>query len=310
MHEGLARYRITYDRWFHETELHASGYIAETMGILTEKGLTYEKDGAVWFKTTAFGCPKDDVLVKSNGFYTYFAVDIAYQRDKFLRRGFDRVINLWGADHHGSVARLKAAMEAIGVDPSRFEVLLFQFVNLMRDGEIVRMSKRTGKAITLENLLDEIGVDAARFFFNARQPDSKLDFDLDLAIRSDAENPVYYVQYAHARICSLLGNLAASDAAAPVEDADLSCLNSAEETALIRALAQLPDEVRAAAESRDPSRVNRYLVGVAAAFHRCYNAHRIIGSPHVRERGLLAACTRDVIAIGLGIIRVNAPAHM
>lgn len=314
MRRDLERYGITYDRWFHETELHNAGFVEDTVKLLTEKGLTYEKDDALWFRTTAFDSKtlairKDDVLRKSNGFYSYFAVDIAYHRDKFLVRGFDRVINLWGADHHGQIARLKAGMQAIGVDPDRLEIVLFQFVNLMQNGEIVRMSKRTGRAVSLSDLLDDISVDAARFFFNSRPTDTRLDFDLDLAVRSDSENPVYYVQYAHARICSLLDNL--SKNGVPVDpNADLSCLSSPEETALIRALAAFPDELLTAAEMREPSRVNRYLISVAADFHRFYNAHRILGTDEAPARAVLAAAVRDVLRTGLGIIRVSAPTHM
>ncbi|MDY5015928.1 MAG: arginine--tRNA ligase [Eubacteriales bacterium] len=310
MHRDLERYKITYDRWFHETELHNRGFVEDTVQLLASKGLTYEKDDALWFKTTEFGCGKDDVLRKNNGFYSYFAVDIAYHRDKFLVRGFDRVINVWGADHHGQVARLKAAMQAIGVDPDRLEIVLMQLVNLMRDGETVRMSKRTGKAVSLADLLDDISVDAARFFFNLRKYDTKLDFDLDLAVRSDSENPVYYVQYAHARICSLLANL--EEAGITPSDEQLSCLTSPEETALIKLLASLPDELLLAARERDPSRVNKYLIAAAAAFHRFYNACRIkgAGAPYEQARAFLAARTRDIIATGLSIIRVDAPVHM
>ncbi|MGN1074404.1 MAG: arginine--tRNA ligase [Eubacteriales bacterium] len=310
MHRDLERYKITYDRWFHETELHNRGFVEDTVQLLASKGLTYEKDDALWFRTTEFGCGKDDVLRKNNGFYSYFAVDIAYHRDKFLVRGFDRVINVWGADHHGQVARLKAAMQAIGVDPDRLEIVLMQLVNLMRDGETVRMSKRTGKAVSLSDLLDDISVDAARFFFNLRKYDTKLDFDLDLAVRSDSENPVYYVQYAHARICSLLANL--EEAGITPSDEQLTCLTSPEETALIKLLASLPDELLLAARERDPSRVNKYLIAAAAAFHRFYNACRIkgAGAPYEQARAFLAARTRDIIATGLSIIRVDAPVHM
>ncbi len=310
MHRDLERYGISYDRWFHETELHNAGFVEDTVQLLASKGLTYEKDDALWFKTTEFGCGKDDVLRKNNGFYSYFAVDIAYHRDKFLVRGFDRVINVWGADHHGQVARLKAAMQAIGVDPDRLEVVLMQLVNLMRDGEVVRMSKRTGKAVSLSDLLDEISVDAARFFFNLRKYDTKLDFDLDLAVRSDADNPVYYVQYAHARICSLLKNLA--EAGIHPSADHLECLTAPEETALIKLLASLPDELLLSARERDPSRVNKYLITAAAAFHRFYNACRIkgAGAPYEEARAYLAARTRDIIATCLGIIRVDAPEHM
>ncbi|MBS7316099.1 MAG: arginine--tRNA ligase [Clostridiaceae bacterium] len=313
MKSDLARYGIQYDVWFSETTLHESGAVRDTVDYLTEKGYTYEKDGAIWLRTTQFGCEKDDVLRRANGFYTYFAVDIAYHRNKFIDRGFDKVINVWGADHHGHVARLKAGCSAIGVDPDRLEIVLMQFVNLMRNGEIVRMSKRTGKTISLSDLLDEISVDAARFFFNMRQPDTLIDFDLDLAVRQDSENPVYYVQYAHARICSLIKMLAGDGVAVPAAaDAKLELLTAPEELALIKKLAALPDDIAGAARDRDPSRVNKYLIETAGDFHRFYNACRIRGAePELMAARLkLASATRDVLAMALDVIGVNAPESM
>ena len=241
MREDLARYGIHYDNWFFESTLHDSGYVRETIDLLTERGATYEKDGALWLRTTDFGCEKDDVLRRQNGFYTYFAADIAYHRDKLERRGFDRAINIWGADHHGHVARLKAALDALGLDGThRLEIVLMQLVRLMRDGEVVRMSKRTGKAISLSDLLDEIPVDAARYFFNSRAADTHLEFDLDLAVRQDSDNPVYYVQYAHARIKSILKALTQDGISLGAPNADLSLLQDPSELDLIRELARLP----------------------------------------------------------------------
>ena len=313
MKRDLARYGIAYDVWFSETTLHESGAVRDTVDMLTEKGYTYEKDGATWLRTTQFGCEKDDVLRRANGFYTYFAVDIAYHRNKFIERGFDKVLNVWGADHHGHVARLKAGCTAIGIDPNRLEIVLMQFVNLMRNGEIVRMSKRTGKTISLSDLLDEISVDAARFFFNMRQPDTLIDFDLDLAVRQDSENPVYYVQYAHARICSLIKILAGDGIAVPTAaDAKLELLTAPEEIALIKKLAALPDDIAGAARDRDPSRVNKYLIETAGDFHRFYNACRIRGAETelMAARLKLAAATRDVLAMALAVIGVKAPESM
>ena len=331
MKEDLLKYGISYDEWFFESELHDSGYVAETVGLLEENGWTYEKDGALWLNTTellkkkfmAEGKSqeqvdkldlKDDVLRRANGFYTYFAADIAYHRNKFEKRGFDKVINVWGADHHGHVARLQAALDGLGLDGShRLVIVLMQLVNLLQDGQPVRMSKRTGKAIALHDLLDEISVDAARYYFNNRVSTSPLDFDLGLAVRQDSDNPVYYVQYAHARICSLIANLAADGAQVPaVRAMDVSLLTADEEQALIKTLAQYPEEIRQAAKGYDPSRINRYLTGLAGDFHRFYNACRMKGE----EAGIqsarlkLADTVRLVLANGLGILGVTAPEKM
>ncbi|MBR7146612.1 MAG: arginine--tRNA ligase [Oscillospiraceae bacterium] len=331
MKEDLRKYKIEYDQWFFESELHNSGYVAETVAMLTENGWTYEKDGALWLNTTellkkkfmAEGKTqsqvdaldlKDDVLRRANGFYTYFAADIAYHRNKFAVRGFDKVINVWGADHHGHVARLQAALDGLGLDGShRLIIVLMQLVNLLQDGKPVRMSKRTGKAIALHDLLDEISVDAARYYFNARTSTSPLDFDLGLAVREDSENPVYYVQYAHARICSLLKTLADEGFAVPtVGEADVSLANSAEEIALIKELSVFCEEIRLAARDYDPSHINRYLVDLAAAFHKFYNACRVKGEAEelVKVRLLLASATRQVLANGLKIIGCTAPEKM
>ncbi|MEI3101989.1 MAG: arginine--tRNA ligase [Oscillospiraceae bacterium] len=327
MKSDLLRYGIKYDQWFFESSLHESGYVADTVDKLTERGYTYEKDGALWLRTSRILREhyakigkaqeeierlelKDDVLRRANGFYTYFAADIAYHRNKLEQRHFDRVINVWGADHHGHVARLKGAMDALGLDGSRLDVVLMQLVKLTRGGEVVRMSKRTGKAISLTDLLDEIPVDAARYFFNSR-PESPVEFDLELAIRQDSENPVYYVQYAHARICTLISALAAEGHQVP-ESADASLLSTPEEKELIKQLAALPEELHLAARDYDPSRLNRYVTELAARFHRFYTVCRIKGAePEVQAaRLLLADCVRRVIALSLGIVGVHAPEKM
>ena len=331
MQADLRRYGIEYDQWFFESTLHTSGYVAETVGLLADKGWTYEKDGALWLNTTqllknkylAEGKSqkqvdkldlKDDVLRRANGFYTYFAADIAYHRNKLEVRGFDKAVDVWGADHHGHVARLQAALDGLGLDGShRLVVVLMQLVNLLQDGQPVRMSKRSGKAIALHDLLDEVSVDAARYFFNSRSATSAVDFDLDLAVREDSENPVYYVQYAHARICTLISRLAEEGHAVPQAaqiQADL--LATDEEKSLIRALARLPEEIHAAARDYDPSRINRYLVELAGQFHRFYSACRIKGEEEavLSARLKLADSVRSVLANCLGLLGVTAPEKM
>ena len=331
MKADLKKYGIEYDQWFLESELHQSGYVAETVELLAQKGWTYEKDGALWLDTTGLLKEKylregktqeqvdkldlkDDVLRRANGFYTYFAADIAYHRNKFAVRGFDKVINVWGADHHGHVARLQAALDGLGLDGSgRLVIVLMQLVNLLQDGKPVRMSKRTGKAIALHDLLDEISVDAARYYFNNRASTSPLDFDLDLAVRQDSDNPVYYVQYAHARICSLIANLAAEGVEVPAcHQVDPTVFASEEERDLIKNLAQFPNEIALAAQHYDPSRINRYLTALAGDFHRFYNACRIKGEePQVQLARLkLAHSVRLVLANGLGLLGVTAPEKM
>ena len=331
MKTDLERYNVHYDVWFHESELHDSGYVAETVEKLTESGYTYEKDGALWLNTSRLLREmylrqgkkeadieklelKDDVLRRANGFYTYFAADIAYHRNKFAQRGFDRVINIWGADHHGHVARLKCALDALGLNGSeRLEIVLMQFVNLFVDGQPVRMSKRTGKAISLSNLLDEVSIDAARFLFNSRVPGSMVDFDMGLAVRQDSENPVYYVQYAHARIHSILRALEQEGISAKVENPDLTLLTADAEIELIRELARLPEEIRLSAARREPSRMNTYATNVANAFHKFYQSCRIKGaeSDALRDaRIALCLCTAQVIKNTLATFGVSAPTRM
>ena len=312
----LARYKIDYDVWFSESTLHQSGEVSKTVDILMENGNAYKDDeGTIFIKSTElFGSDKDDVLMRSNGIYTYFAADIAYHCDKFLNRKFDTVINIWGADHHGHVMRLQRALDAVSANGTeKLEVVLMQLVRLMRDGEVVRMSKRTGKAISLTDLLDEIPIDAARFFFNSRSADTHLEFDLDLAIRQDSENPVYYVQYAHARIHSILKNLRAEGIeVSDISNIDLSLLVEPEEVALIKLIANFPEEIRLAARDRDPSKMNKYCVNLAGAFHKFYNSVRIRDAkPDVRlARMVLCKDVQTVISNGLGIIGVDALEQM
>ena len=314
MKQHLERYRIRFDQWFLESSLHESGYVAETVKLLAQNGYTYQKDGAVWLKNMELGADKDEVLLRANGFYTYYAVDIAYHRNKFVERGFDRVIDIWGADHHGHAVRFKSTMTspAVGIDASRLDFVIMQMVRLVRDGETVKVSKRTGKALTLNDLLDEISVDACRFAFSAK-PDTHLEFDLGLAVRQDSENPVYYVQYAHARICSLLAALGAEgyDVAA-AGTADTALLTHETERELICQLAALPEEVKLAARDYDPSRINRYVIELAARFHRFYNACRIKGEAEalLKARLKLADATRSVIRNCLSILGVTAPDKM
>ncbi|NLT64623.1 MAG: arginine--tRNA ligase [Clostridiales bacterium] len=314
MKKHLERYRINFDEWFLESSLHKSGYVEETVKLLEEAGHTYEKDGALWLRNTDFGADKDEVLRRANGFYTYYAVDIAYHRNKFIERGFDRVIDVWGADHHGHSIRFAASMTApvLGLQNKKLDFLIMQMVRLVRGNEVVKVSKRTGKALTLNDLLDEIGVDACRFFFNAK-PDTHLEFDLDLAIRQDSENPVYYVQYAHARICSLISAMAEEGCPVPEASAiDASLLNTEQEMELIKQLAMFTEEIRLAARDYDPSRINRYVTELAARFHRFYNSCRIKDAePSLRNSRLaLCDCTRRVIANALSIVGVTAPDKM
>ena len=330
MKSDLERYGIHYDQWFFESSLHESGYVADSVQALTDLGYTYEKDGALWLKTSEILAAnlrkagkseeaieklglKDDVLRRANGFYTYFAADIAYHRNKFAIRGFDKVINIWGADHHGHVARLKGAMDALGLDgENRLDIVLMQLVKLVRDGEVVRMSKRTGKAISLTDLLDEIPVDACRYFFNAK-PETQMEFDLGLAVREDSENPVYYVQYAHARICTLLKNLASEGYTVPAaSEVDFSLLSGDAEKALIKQLAHYSEVVRLAARDYDPSHINRYLTELAAAFHKFYTVCRIKGEekPVLLARLKLADAARAVLKNGMVLIGCSAPEKM
>ena len=330
MQRDLARYGITYDQWFFESSLHESGYVADSVQALTDLGYTYEKDGALWLHTSRILAEnlkkagksdadieklglKDDVLRRANGFYTYFAADIAYHRNKFAVRGFDKVINVWGADHHGHVARLKGAMDALGLDGEhRLDIVLMQLVKLVRDGEVVRMSKRTGKAVSLTDLLDMVPVDACRYFFNAK-PETQMEFDLGLAVREDSENPVYYVQYAHARICTLLKALEAEGYTVPdTAEVDFTLLSGEAEQALIKKIAAYSQVVRLAARDYDPSHINRYLTELAGDFHRFYTACRIKGEerPVLLARLKLADTARSVLKNAMTLIGCTAPEKM
>ena len=312
MRENVAKYRIVYDKWFFESVLH-KGEVAETIDLMRRKGLTYEKDGALWYRATGHGGEKDEVLIRSNGNPTYFAADIAYHRNKLEVRGFDKAIDIWGADHHGHVARMKGALEAIGIDPDRLDVILMQLVRLVSGGEVVRMSKRTGKAITLTDLLEDIPIDAVRFLFNMREPGSQMEFDLDLAVEQSAQNPVYYCQYAHARICSIFRKLASDGVTLRECTADeLMRLDAPEERELIRHLAALTDEIVNAAKNYDPAKITRYTIDLASLFHKFYNACRVSveDEPLMQARLTLCACVRDTIRNILTMLKINVPESM
>ena len=309
----LEKYRIVYDVWFPESTLHNSGAVKAVVDHLTDRGLTYEKDGAIWYKATEFGGEKDEVLIRANGNPTYFAADIAYHKNKFADRGFNRVINVWGADHHGHVARLKGAMDAVGLDGSKLDIVLMQLVRLMKDGEPYRMSKRTGKAITLSDLTDLVPIDAARFFFNMREPNSTLDFDLDQAVKEDSSNPVYYVQYAHARICSILKNLSAQGIEAKeCSIADLEALKTAEERELIRKLALCPQEIINAAKNYDPARMTHYCVELATMFHKFYTNCRVQGEDEVLMQARISLCmaVKTTLCNMLELLKITVPESM
>jgi len=326
----LEKYRIYYDVWFKESTLHNSGLVKKVIGILTEKGLTYEKEGALWYKNAEFMAEKyrkmgkseseieklelkDEVLIRANGNPTYFAADIAYHYNKFSERGFDRVINVWGADHHGHVARLCAALDAVGLDGDKLHIVLMQLVKLMRDGEIVKVSKRTGKSITLSDLLNEVDVDAARLFFNLREPASHLDFDLDLAVSQNSQNPVYYVQYAHARICSILKALKNEGIEISQDKRDLALLETAEEKELVMHLAKLPEEIIASAKAYDPARITRYVIDLATLFHKFYNANRVKlpeNEPLMQARIALCLSVKTVIHNVLTMFGISVPESM
>ena len=329
MQSDMKKYRIEYDKWFFESELHSSGAVKEVVDILTEKGLTYEKDGAIWYKNAQVVSElltkqgktaaeieklelKDDVLIRANGNPTYFTADIAYHKNKF-DRGFKTLINVWGADHHGHVARLKGSMNAIGYDGDKVEVVLMQLVKLMRDGELVKMSKRTGKAIQLGDLLDEVPVDSARFLFNTREANTQMDFDLGLAVTQDNQNPVYYVQYAHARICSIIKALAA-EGITPRQctDDELKLLNAPEEIELITHLASYTEEIILAAKSYDPTKITRYVTQLATLFHKFYNACRVKGEdePLMQARLNLCLAVKSVIKNVLEMFKITVPESM
>jgi arginyl-tRNA synthetase len=310
---ALSSYGINYDVWFSEKSLHESGELKETLDFLQEKGYTVEKDGALWFKASEFGAEKDEVIVRNNGIPTYFAADIAYHRNKFIKRKFDRVINLLGADHHGHVARMKSAISAFGINPDRLDVVLFQLVRLFKDGEAYRMSKRTGRAVSLNDLLEDVGRDAARFFFNTKASGNHLDFDLSLAVEKSNDNPVYYVQYAHARICNMLKVIENEGVKVPdVGSVDLKLLDKDEELELMKKLAEYPEEIRISAQTLEPSRLTRYVLDLAALFHSFYNACRVKGVEEelMKARLILVDSTRIVIKNVLNLLSINAPERM
>ncbi len=313
LERDLLKYKIKYDTWFRESTLHESGAAKHVVELLTENGYTYEQDGALWFKAEQFGCDKDFVLRRSNGFFTYIVPDIAYHYNKLVTRGFDRAIDILGADHHGYVPRLKAAIQALGVDSNRIEVILMQMVRLVKDGEIIKASKRSGKAITLVTLLDEVPIDAARFFFNMREANSHCDFDLDLAIEESSSNPVYYCQYAHARICSIFRKMNEKGVrfdGCTKEQASL--LTEPEETELIRHIAGLTGEIENAARTLDPSKITKYAIDLATLFHKFYNACRCdVDDENLRTARLfLCLCVKNVMRNVLTMMKITAPETM
>ena len=313
LERDLLKYKIKYDTWFKESNLHNSGAARKVVSDLTEKGFTYEKDGAVWFKAEQFGCDKDFVLVRSNGLLTYIVPDIAYHYNKLCVRNFDLAVDILGADHHGYVPRLKAALQALGVDPDKLSVVLMQMVRLVKDGEVIKASKRSGKAITLVTLLEEVPIDAARFFFNTREANSHCDFDLDLAVEESSKNPVYYCQYAHARICSIFKKLAAEGIEFTECDAEtLELLDTEEEKELIRHIASLTGEVESAAKTLDPSKLTKYVVELATLFHKFYNACRVQCEDEklMQARIYLCSCVKDIIKNVLEMLKISVPESM
>lgn len=310
--EDLEAFNVTYDEWFSEQTLHDAKAIHSACDLLKERGYMYEQEGALWLKATEYGDDKDRVVIRDNGVPTYFAADIAYHQDKYAR-GFDRVINLWGADHHGYIARMKAAVGALGYHPDQLEVLILQMVSLYRNGELVKMSKRTGQSVTLNELIEEVGTDAARFFFVMRSIDSQLDFDLTLATEKSNENPVYYIQYAHARICSIMRQLEeAGIAVMPATEAKLNTMTEASELELIKKLGEYPEMIAGAAKERAVHRVAHYVHDLAGLFHSFYNQCRILGvdSDLQQARIALVKTVGHVIRHALGILGVSAPERM
>ena len=330
MKAAMEKYRIDYNTWFSELSLHNGGELEETIEILKKNGYTYEKEGALWYKNIEVMTAilkregksdedieklelKDDVLIRQNGNPTYFAADIAYHRNKLEKRGFDTAIDVWGADHHGHVARMKGAMEAVGIDGNKLDVVLMQLVNLMKDGKPVKMSKRTGKAITLVDLLDEVPIDAVRFLFNMREAGSAMDFDLDLAVEQSNQNPVYYCQYAHARICSILKKLESEGVTVrKPEKAELQLLTSEEEKDLISHLAALTGVIVNAANTYDPAKITHYATDLATKFHRFYNAQRVMVDDEalMQARIFLCICVRNTMKNILSMLKINAPVSM
>lgn len=313
LERDLLQYRIKYDNWFKESTLHADGSVAKIIEKFKELGVTYEQDGALWFKASEFGNDKDVVLIRANGIPTYIVPDIAYHYNKLVTRGYDKAVDVLGADHHGYVPRMKAALSALGIDENRLDCVIMQMVRLVRDGETIKLSKRSGKAITLTTLLDEIPIDAARFFFNLREPNSHFDFDLDLAAQETSQNPVYYVQYAHARICSIIKKAENSGVTLRTPtDAELDLLTSAEETELIRHLSSLTDEVITAAKTYDPARITHFVIELATLFHKFYNAQRVIADDEglMQARLYLCIAVKDTIKNILTMLKISVPESM
>lgn len=313
LERDLLQYRIKYDNWFKESTLHADGSVTKIIEKFKELGVTYEQDGALWFKASEFGNDKDVVLIRANGIPTYIVPDIAYHYNKLVTRGYDKAVDVLGADHHGYVPRMKAALSALGIDENRLDCVIMQMVRLVRDGETIKLSKRSGKAITLTTLLDEIPIDAARFFFNLREPNSHFDFDLDLAAQETSQNPVYYVQYAHARICSILKKAQSSGITLRTPtDEELDLLNSPEETELIRHLSSLTDEVITAAKTYDPARITHFVIELATLFHKFYNAQRVIADDEglMQARLYLCVAVKDTIKNILTMLKISAPESM
>lgn len=314
LERDLSKYRITYDNWFKESTLHNDGSVNEIIEKLKASGYTYEQDGALWFKSSELGDEKDRVLIRANGVVTYFVPDIAYHYNKLVTRGYDKAIDIFGADHHGYIPRMKAALTALGVDANKLDIVIMQMVNLVRNGEKYKLSKRSGKAITLSTLLEEIPIDAARFFFNLREPNSHFDFDLDLAVEKSSQNPVYYVQYAHARICSLLSNLKSEGYEAEDHSIDdLDILDKPQEIELIRQLAALPNEIDSAAKAYDPAKITKYSVELATLFHKFYDVCSVKNAENddlKKARLVLCRAVLQTLRNSLTIMKIDCPEKM
>lgn len=311
--KDLAKYRIEYDNWFLESSLHNGGAVSDIIEKLKESGHTYEQEGALWFKTTDFGDDKDRVLLRANGVPTYLVPDIAYHYNKLVTRGYDTAIDILGADHHGYIPRIKASMAALGVNPDNLDIIIMQMVRLMKDGEVYKLSKRSGKAITLSTLIEEVSVDAARFLFNTREANTQMDFDIDLAIKQDSQNPVYYVQYAHARICSIIKALENDGITARECSYDeLALLNTSEEKELITHIANYTNEIISAASDYDATKVTRYVLQLAALFHKFYNSCRVKGDNESLTQARLNLCiaVKTVIKNVLTMLKITAPESM
>ena len=314
MKKDMEKYKIIYDNWFYESKLHNNNEITKVIKILKKNGYTYTRKGCLWYKSSIFGSGKDDVLIRANGIPTYFAADIAYHYNKFITRKFDTCVDIWGADHHGHVERMKGVMEALGIDRDRLHVILVQLVRLLKNGEIVRMSKRTGKAIQLSDLLDEVGADSARFIFNTHESGSGMDFDLDLAVKQDSQNPVYYVQYAHARICSIFKKLDSNvkNLYSSSKDPDLSCLTQEIEKKLIFYMAMYPQELIKSAKNYDPTKITRYIINLATLFHKFYSSCKIVSEDSKLTVARLYICesVRIILKSILEHMKVDAPESM